>query len=106
MLPIEKTSYAENIYWVYGIVLKKDTNIDNKEMQQPLAKERIGTSTFFWCMHKQTIYRKEGLFSDESYPNAEYLARKGFYIPSGLALTKDQMDRVIEAVKKVMKQIQ
>ncbi len=106
ILPIEKTSYAENIYWVYGIVLKKDINIDNKEMQQLLAKEGIGTRTFFWCMHEQPIYRKEGLFSDESYPNAEYLARKGFYIPSGLALTKDQMDRVIEAVKKVMKQIQ
>ena len=43
-----------------------------------------------------------GLFRDESYPYAEYLARKGFYIPSGLALTREQMDRVVTGVRKVI----
>lgn len=37
--------------------------------------------------------------------NAEYLARKGFYIPSGLALTEEQMERVVLGVEKVMKKI-
>ena len=43
-----------------------------------------------------------GLFKNEQYQNAEYLARKGFYIPSGLALTKEQMDRVVDGIVKVM----
>lgn len=55
-------------------------------------------------MHEQPVYRKIGLFEGESYPNAEYLARKGFYIPSGLALTKEQMDKVVDGVKKVIEQ--
>lgn len=101
-LPIEKTDYADNIYWVYGIVLEEDIPIDNKMMQKLLAEEGIGSRTFFWCMHEQPVYRNMGLFLDETYPNAEYLARKGFYIPSGLALTKSQMDRVIEKVTKVI----
>lgn len=42
------------------------------------------------------------MFLSERYPNAEYLARKGFYIPSGLALTEEQMDRVIFELKDLV----
>jgi perosamine synthetase len=105
ILPIPKTEYADNIYWVYGIVLDKSIKADNKEVQKLLAEEDIGTRTFFWCMHEQPVYQKMGLFQNESYPNAEYLARKGFYIPSGLALTKEQMNEVVDKVIKVMNKV-
>ncbi len=105
ILPLEETSYARNIYWVYGLVLDKQIEIDNKTIQKLLLEEGIGTRTFFWCMHEQPVYHEKGLFLDEYYPNAEYLARKGFYIPSGLALTKEQMDKVIDKILKVMKNI-
>lgn len=105
MLPLETTAYADNIYWVYGMVLEQNIPIDNKGMQKLLAEKGIGSRTFFWCMHEQPVYRKTGMFLGEVYPNAEYLARKGFYIPSGLALTKMQMDKVIEAIKDIMKQM-
>lgn len=105
ILPVEKTDYADNIYWVYGIVLDKDISVDNQTIQKLLAEEGIGSRTFFWCMHEQPIYSNMGLFVDEIYPNAEYLARKGFYIPSGLALTREQMDKVIIKVTKVINAI-
>ncbi len=105
ILPLEKTDYADNIYWVYGIVLDKNINVDNKVMQKLLAEEGIGSRTFFWCMHEQPVYKKQGLFVNETYPNAEYLARKGFYIPSGLALTEEQMEQVVKGVKNVMRKI-
>lgn len=105
ILPIEKTDYADNIYWVYGIVLDRQIQVDNKEIQKLLAEEGIGSRTFFWCMHEQPIYQKQGLFQNEIYLNAEYLARKGFYIPSGLALTEEQMERVVTGVHRVMERI-
>lgn len=105
MLPIEKTDYADNIYWVYGLVLKKDVSVDNRTMQTLLEKQGIGTRTFFWCMHEQPVFQNKGMFSMESYPDSEYLARKGFYIPSGLALTQGQMEKVVAAVIEVMNQI-
>ena len=105
ILPIEKTQSASNIYWVYGVVLDKEIQIDNRTLQKLLAEEGIGTRTFFWCMHEQPIYINKGLFNGERYLNAEYLARKGFYIPSGLAITKEQMNRVVDAVFSVMKSI-
>jgi perosamine synthetase len=41
------------------------------------------------------------MFEGESYPNAERIARRGFYLPSGLALTDNQMERVAAAVHEV-----
>lgn len=102
MLPVEKTQYADNIYWVYGIVLDREVRADNRMVQKLLAEEGIGSRTFFWCMHEQPIYQNRRMFEGEHYPNAEYLARKGFYVPSGLALTEMQMNKVIEKVIKVI----
>lgn len=106
ILPVEKTDYAENIYWVYGIVLDREIQADNRMIQKLLAAEGIGSRTFFWCMHEQPVYQKKGMFINERYPDAEFLARRGFYVPSGLALTKQQMDRVLTGIKNIMKQIQ
>lgn len=105
ILPIERTNYADNIYWVYGLVLEKDIPADNRLIQKLLAEEGIGSRTFFWCMHEQPVYQRQRLFENQTYPNAEYLARKGFYIPSGLALTEEQMEQVVDGVKNVMKKL-
>lgn len=101
-LPISRTDYAENIYWVYGIVLDDNIEITNIEITKLLAAEGIGSRTFFWCMHEQPVYQKQGLFEGQNYRNAEYLARKGFYIPSGLGLTRNQMELVVKRVEKVI----
>ena len=105
ILPIEKTDYADNIYWVYGLVLDKNIAADNKTVQKLLEEQGVGTRSFFWCMHEQPVYRNQGMYLNEVYPNAEYLARKGFYIPSGLALTVEEMDQVAVSVHKVMQMI-
>lgn len=104
-LPVEQTDYADNIYWVYGLVLNKEIQADNREVQRLLAAEGIGSRTFFWCMHEQPVYKNAGLYDAERYENAEYLARKGFYIPSGLALTEEQMEEVVIKVRKVMQKV-
>ncbi len=44
-------------------------------------------------MHEQPVLRRMGLMLDESHPHAEYIARRGFYLPSGLALTDDEIAR-------------
>lgn len=102
-LPVEKTEYADNIYWVYGLLLKDDIPFDAEEAMRRLAEHGIGTRPFFWPMHEQPVFRKMGLFAGESYPLAERIARRGFYIPSGMALTDEQMERSATAVKEILK---
>lgn len=101
-LPLAQTDYADNIYWVYGIVLKEEVPFDAVEAMQRLADLKIGTRPFFWCMHEQPVLQKMGLFTGESYPIAERLARRGFYIPSGLALTLEEMQQVASAVRQIL----
>ena len=105
ILPVEKTMYANNIYWVYGLVLGHNVQADSRALQKLMEQNGIGTRTFFWCMHEQPVYRNSGVFSGQRYPNAEYLARKGFYIPSGLSLTEGQMEKVTAGVKKVVAEL-
>jgi len=100
-LPLATTRYSENVYWVYGIVIGDDYPFDADAAMKQLGEEGIGTRPFFFPMHKQPVFLKRGLFAGESYPVAERLARRGFYIPSGLALTESQSERVISAVKRL-----
>ena len=98
-LPLSRTDYAENIYWVYGVVLSDGIPFDAEEAMRRIEEQRIGTRPFFWPMHEQPVFRKMGLFDNEKYPVAERMARRGFYIPSGLALTDAQIDRVAATLK-------
>jgi perosamine synthetase len=66
-----------------------------------LREKKIGTRPFFFPMHEQPVFHKMGLFKDGKYPVAERMARRGFYIPSGLALTDEQIDFVIAGVREV-----
>jgi perosamine synthetase len=68
-----------------------------------LSVRRIGSRPFFFPMHEQPVFRKMGLFKNEKYPVAERLARRGFYIPSGMALTSEQMNQVVEAVIEIIR---
>ena len=103
-LMLARTSYAENIYWAYGVVLKDEVPFAAEEAMRRLGQKGIGTRPFFWPMHEQPVFKKMGLFQDESYPVAERLARRGFYIPSGMALTDSQMDEVAGAIVNLMKE--
>jgi perosamine synthetase len=102
-LPPAKTDYADNIYWVYGMVLADRVGVDAEQMMQRLASLRVGTRPFFWGMHDQPVFRKMGLFTDEHHPVTERIARRGFYVPSGLGISEEQQLRVVTAVKQALR---
>ena len=97
-LPLKDTPYSKNIYWVFGLVA--DTEHLANKVQSDLKEQRIGTRPFFWNMHEQPVFNDMNLFKNETYPHAEKMARNGFYVPSGLGLTNDEIDVVSEAILK------
>lgn len=98
-----RTEYAENIYWVFGAVLADAVRFDAEEMMSRLAALKVGTRPFFWGMHEQPVFLRMGLFSGEHHPVTERIARRGFYVPSGLAITEPQQLRVVEAVQQALR---
>jgi perosamine synthetase len=101
-LPLAKTDYAENIYWVYGLLLDDNFDMGAEAVMAKLSEKGIGTRPFFCPMHMQPLLQRMGLFEGEEYPVAERLYRKGFYIPSGMALTDSQIEESALAVKEVL----
>ncbi len=99
--PLPNTEFAKNIYWVYGIVLKENARTA-EDIMVTLRNRGIGTRPFFYPMHLQPVFQKMGLFRDEHHPVSERLADYGFYIPSGLALTDEQLERSAAVLTDVL----
>ena len=102
-LPVKSTLYSENIYWVYSVILKADCEGNAVDMMRLLGEEGIGTRPFFCPLHLQPALHKLGLFGGEKFPIAERLYKKGFYLPSGLGLTKDDIERVSSTLLRLSK---
>lgn len=100
-LPCAETDYAKNIYWVFAMVIKDTCDLKAEQAMELLAKEGVGTRPFFWPLHEQPVLKKFNLDVQEELSVSSNIARKGFYIPSGLGLTEAQQLKVINAVKRV-----
>ena len=100
-IPLDKKKYAKNIYWVYGIVLKKNAPIKLNTLMKKLKKYGVETRNFFWPLHQQPVLKKMGFFKSTKLPVAEYLSKNGLYLPTGLSITKRQQKFVIDKIKKI-----
>jgi len=96
-----KFDYAENIFWIYGVVLKKGSKKYRQEIQKKLLKINIDTRSFFWPMHKQDIFKKIGLFKNEKHPVSEFLSNNGFYIPSGIDLSYKKLNYIASSINQL-----
>tara|TARA_Y100001978_G_C23687463_1_gene432771 strand:- start:1063 stop:2205 length:1143 start_codon:yes stop_codon:yes gene_type:complete len=101
-LPIDKLKYADNLYWVYGILLDKKKG-NSHEFIKELKKSGIGSRPFFYPIHKQPVFKKMGLFLEinEKFI-AEELYEQGLYLPCGLNINETQIKSVVDKVKNLL----
>lgn len=103
-LPCQKTDFADSIFWVFGLVANSTVGTA-ADIMKHLAARDIGTRPFFWPMHLQPVFQRMGLFQGEAYPVAERLGTHGFYLPSGLGLSDEQITEVVAAMREISGQI-
>lgn len=94
--------WARSVFWMYGCVLDEATGLDAATLAERLRDRGVDTRPFFLGMHEQPALHELGLFRGERHPVAERLARQGLYLPSGLALTDEQVERVCAAVREAL----
>lgn len=95
------TTWGDNVYWVYGLVLGDSYPFDAAALADNLKKKGIQTRPFFLGMHEQPIlnkYHRKGT----TFPVAERIARRGLYLPSGLTITEDQVRTSVDALKAAL----
>ena len=99
-LPVEKP-WARSVYWMYGLVLREH-ELDADTLADRLRKEGVETRPFFLGMHRQPALLRGGYPSEGDFAVADRLADRGLYLPSGVGLTDEQIDAVIDAVRRVV----
>ncbi len=97
---IEKP-WAKLVYWMYCLELDTSLGFTALDLATRLQEKGITTRPFFLGMHEQPAFHALGLFKGEKYPVAERIARQGLYLPSGMALTEQQFEMTVNALKEV-----
>jgi perosamine synthetase len=90
---IQKKEDRKNVHWM-NIILSNKKN----EIMLALEKENIETRPFFIPINKMPPY-----YSSESYPIAEEMNKKGINLPSSTKLKKEEIKKICDIIKKVMK---
>lgn len=106
-LPIEKTEYADNLYWVFGLVVEDDS-VSADYVMKKLGECGIGTRHFFFPMHKQPALINAGICSenqldDSMFQNSNYISEHGLYIPSGIGITDEEQTYVIKKIRELFR---
>jgi len=101
-LPVEKT-WARNVYWMYAVLVERKFGLSRDDLMRRLLEDGVDTRTFFIPVHRQPVFQKIGPYKSQSFPVAEDVSRKGFYLPSGLALTSEQIERTCQSIINIKK---
>ena len=103
-LPVTK-EYAGNVFWMYAIRVDASFGMTRDELRAALKERGIDTRDFFLPCHLQPAVMKR-FPTKESFPVTERVAQEGLYLPSGLAMTEEQMDRVCKAIREIAAGVQ
>lgn len=96
-LPVTKPD-CKNVFWMYGVLL--NNGISKSAVRDRLKKDGVDTRDFFYPIHQMPIARDAK--GSKTFPVTDDLAKRGFYLPSGLAITDAQIDATIAAVRRAV----
>jgi perosamine synthetase len=99
-LPVEKP-WARSVYWMYAVVVEDGFGMSRDDLMAGLKERGVDTRTFFIPVHRQPLFADNPDYAEADCPVADELGKKGFYLPSGLALKPAQMKAVAEAVREI-----
>lgn len=92
------------VLWMYGVLLHASFGCSRNQVIRSLKLEGIETRPFFHPLHRQPVFLQscDPRFPETTgdYPVAERLGESGLYLPSGLSLTRDEVERVVAALRE------
>jgi len=94
-------THVSAVCWMFGILLDPRDGKKKNEVRRMLAERGIETRNFFVPMHLQPVHYER--FKGERYPKSEYLMEAGFYLPSSVTLSVEEIDYVCENLVDVVK---
>ena len=91
-------AWARNIYWMYSILIEDKSGISRNDLMEKLKEKEIETRPFFYSIPQMPPYR-----SNEKFPLAEELSKKGLNLPTSCKLGKETIEQISNGIKQIMR---
>jgi len=99
--PEEKnTTHARHLYTI--LLDLEQIKISRDEIIEKLFKENIGSGVHYRSLHLHEYYRENYGFKHDDFPNSSYISDRTISLPLSPKLTNDDVQDVIQALKKVL----
>lgn len=96
-----RASWAENVFWLYSIVLDSEVfPMERDELMRRLAARGVETRTFFVPAHKQPPYA----YAKGAFPIADSLSGSGISLPTPSRFDPRVLDRLVSAMREAITQ--
>ena len=95
---LEELEVSFSNYWLTTILLDKNSTIDREQLRLHLEKDNIESRPLWKPMHLQPVFK-----DCKSYDNgvSEDLFNRGLCLPSGTAMTTEDLKRIVKKVKEL-----
>jgi len=96
--------WATHVYWMYAVLVDPaQFGMAKDDLRQKLLENGVDTRDFFYAPTQQPIL--QGLALKDSYPVTKLIAENGFYLPSGLAITNEQIEAVCATIRSIWRSV-
>lgn len=97
--PHPKMLWAENVYWLYSILIDDERyEMSRDKLIDKLAENGIETRRFFYPAHLMPPYKNYA--ANDQFPIAEKLSSSGINLPSSVKLTDEEISEVAQLIQK------
>ena len=90
-----------NSYWLFNILLKKNTKIKRDKIINLLRKDGIDVRRGFFAANEQPLFKKYFKIKDK-FPNSAYLSENLISLPSFPHLPKKTVESITKRLKEII----
>lgn len=99
---IELPYVSEDVQTNWAIYAMRITNGKLIQVRDALDAEGIGCNTHYHPLHLNSFYKNMGDYCDSDFPNAMRIYQTLLRLPMYPQLTQEDLDDIVQAVRKVM----
>jgi perosamine synthetase len=95
LTPQKQTPGAESVWWMYSVLLTRNSKISRDTLMEALAADGIETRPLFFPMHIMPSYYDE----NAACPTSEDISARGINLPTHALLMRDDVEYICSRLK-------
>jgi len=105
IIPQLQCRMEDHSWYLFVVLVDPESTkkgIDRNRLIEELTRLDIGTSVHYKPLHRMTYYREQYDLDPRMFPNAERVFERCVSLPMFSAMTDEQLEYVIDSIKKIL----